>query len=114
MATDLITELQSCDKNGIRAGIALSKLPHPVQSAFRGCGSPVVKVSDHGRHVMSSSPLPLKTRRVGQRCTLNLSRAQTSSRCDTYSVIDEYTRHRSIAVARIFTRSRTGTPQLTG
>ncbi|GFV88572.1 uncharacterized protein TNCV_1243821 [Trichonephila clavipes] len=45
-----------------------------------GCGSPVVKVSDHGRHVMSSSPVPLKTRRVGQRCTLNLSRAQTFSR----------------------------------
>ncbi|GFX29616.1 uncharacterized protein TNCV_4776881 [Trichonephila clavipes] len=44
-----------------------------------GCGSPVVKVSDHGRHVMSSSPVPLKTRRVGQRCTLNLSRAETSS-----------------------------------
>ncbi|GFT17090.1 uncharacterized protein TNCV_4738221 [Trichonephila clavipes] len=47
---------------------------------FQGCGSPVVKVSDHGRHVMSSSPVPLKTRRGGQRCTLNLSRAQTSSR----------------------------------
>ncbi|GFW80200.1 uncharacterized protein TNCV_461081 [Trichonephila clavipes] len=30
--------------------------------------------------VTSSSPVPLKTRRVGQRCTLNLSRAQTSSR----------------------------------
>ncbi|GFX96478.1 calsyntenin-1 [Trichonephila clavipes] len=45
----------------------------------RGCGSPVVKVSDHGRHVRSSCPVPLKTRRVGQRCTLNLSRAETSS-----------------------------------
>ncbi|GFU31768.1 uncharacterized protein TNCV_1176371 [Trichonephila clavipes] len=45
-----------------------------------GCGSLVVRVSDHGRHIMSSSPVPLKTRRVGQRCTLNLSRAQTSSR----------------------------------
>ncbi|GFW21596.1 hypothetical protein TNCV_4281111 [Trichonephila clavipes] len=43
------------------------------------CGSPVVKVSDHGRHAMSSSPVPLKTRRVGQRCTLNLTRAETSS-----------------------------------
>ncbi|GFT95928.1 hypothetical protein TNCV_312551 [Trichonephila clavipes] len=31
-----------------------------------GCGSPVVKVSDHGRHVMSWSPVPLKTRRLGQ------------------------------------------------
>ncbi|GFT46768.1 uncharacterized protein TNCV_1317111 [Trichonephila clavipes] len=29
---------------------------------------------------MSSSPVPLKTRRVGQRCTLNLSTAETSSR----------------------------------
>ncbi|GFX09709.1 hypothetical protein TNCV_653081 [Trichonephila clavipes] len=28
---------------------------------------------------MSSSPVPLKTRRVGQRSTLNLSRAETSS-----------------------------------
>ncbi|GFX85098.1 uncharacterized protein TNCV_4979531 [Trichonephila clavipes] len=46
----------------------------------QGCGSPVVKVSDHGRHVMSSSPVPLKTRRVGQRCRLNLSRAETSLR----------------------------------
>ncbi|GFW21491.1 uncharacterized protein TNCV_1533141 [Trichonephila clavipes] len=45
-----------------------------------GCGSPVVKVSDHGRHVMSSSQVSLKTRCVGQRCTLNLSRAETSSR----------------------------------
>ncbi|GFU98058.1 uncharacterized protein TNCV_233331 [Trichonephila clavipes] len=47
--------------------------------ATEGCGSPVVKISDHGRHVMSSSLVPLKTRRVGERCTLNLSRAQTSS-----------------------------------
>ncbi|GFX18728.1 uncharacterized protein TNCV_3018861 [Trichonephila clavipes] len=31
-------------------------------------------------YVTSSSPVPLKTRRVGQRCTLNLSRAETSSR----------------------------------
>ncbi|GFU24418.1 hypothetical protein TNCV_2263901 [Trichonephila clavipes] len=48
----------------------------------KGCGSLVVKVSDYGRHVMISSPVPLKTRRVGQRYTLNLSRAKTSSsRC---------------------------------
>ncbi|GFU88262.1 uncharacterized protein TNCV_846551 [Trichonephila clavipes] len=45
----------------------------------KGCGSPVVKVSDHGRHVMSSIPVPVKTRRVGQRCTLSLSRAEKSS-----------------------------------
>ncbi|GFS94510.1 uncharacterized protein TNCV_2015201 [Trichonephila clavipes] len=30
--------------------------------------------------VTSSSPVPPKTRRVGQRCTLNLWRAETSSR----------------------------------
>ncbi|GFY24227.1 uncharacterized protein TNCV_1012781 [Trichonephila clavipes] len=30
--------------------------------------------------VTNSSPVPLKTRRVGQRCTLNLSRAQAFSR----------------------------------
>ncbi|GFV87091.1 hypothetical protein TNCV_5113091 [Trichonephila clavipes] len=30
--------------------------------------------------VTGSSPVPLKTRRVGQRCTLNLSRAERSSR----------------------------------
>ncbi|GFX12777.1 uncharacterized protein TNCV_3437511 [Trichonephila clavipes] len=30
--------------------------------------------------VTSSSPVPLKTRRVGERCTLNLSRVQTTFR----------------------------------
>ncbi|GFV02753.1 uncharacterized protein TNCV_1452591 [Trichonephila clavipes] len=30
--------------------------------------------------VTSSSPIPLKTHRVGQRCTLNMSRAETSFR----------------------------------
>ncbi|GFX15804.1 uncharacterized protein TNCV_1061261 [Trichonephila clavipes] len=48
-------------------------------SAVEGRSSPVVKISDHGRHVMSSIPVPLKTRRVGQRGTLNLSRTQTFS-----------------------------------
>ncbi|GFU47519.1 uncharacterized protein TNCV_2000221 [Trichonephila clavipes] len=52
---------------------------YQVRHQKQGCGSPVFKVSDHGTHVMSSSPVPLKTRRVGQRCTLNLSRAETSS-----------------------------------
>ncbi|GFX41967.1 uncharacterized protein TNCV_3677791 [Trichonephila clavipes] len=45
-----------------------------------GCGSPVIKESDHGRHVMSSNPVSLQTSRVGQRYTLNLSKAETSSR----------------------------------
>ncbi|GFW75632.1 uncharacterized protein TNCV_4428151 [Trichonephila clavipes] len=52
-----------------------------LSSQFKwSCDSPVVKVSDPGRHVMSTSPVPLMTRRVGERCTLNLSRAETSSR----------------------------------
>ncbi|GFV76977.1 hypothetical protein TNCV_690471 [Trichonephila clavipes] len=58
--------------------------PQPIQrvtaSSTRGCNSPVVKVSNHGRHVINSSPVPLKTRPVGERCSLNPSRAQTSSR----------------------------------
>ncbi|GFV25565.1 uncharacterized protein TNCV_683951 [Trichonephila clavipes] len=61
----------------------LTTTPHQqenVSALDTGCGSPVVKVSNHGRHVMRSIPVPLKTRRVGQRCTLNLSRAETSSR----------------------------------
>ncbi|GFV54732.1 nucleic-acid-binding protein from transposon X-element [Trichonephila clavipes] len=37
-------------------------LLHQVSTPNGGCGSPVVKVSNHGRHVMSSIPVPLKTR----------------------------------------------------
>ncbi|GFW02449.1 uncharacterized protein TNCV_2454661 [Trichonephila clavipes] len=46
----------------------------------------VVAVAEWSRYrimsgfIMSSSPVPLKSRRVGKRCTLNLSRAQTFSR----------------------------------
>ncbi|GFU51908.1 uncharacterized protein TNCV_3734141 [Trichonephila clavipes] len=59
------------------------EVKHPPIVLFQGSGSPVVKISDHGRHIVSSNTVPLKTRRVGQRCTLNLSRAETSSRwCD--------------------------------
>ncbi|GFX37163.1 uncharacterized protein TNCV_199141 [Trichonephila clavipes] len=47
---------------------------------MRGHGNLVVKVSDRGWRVMSSSRVPLKTRRVGERCPLNLLRAVTSSR----------------------------------
>ncbi|GFW97888.1 uncharacterized protein TNCV_1426511 [Trichonephila clavipes] len=50
---------------------------------------PVVAVAEWSRYQIvaglatSSSPVPLKTCRVGQRCTLNLSRPQMSSRwCD--------------------------------
>ncbi|GFW96262.1 hypothetical protein TNCV_572331 [Trichonephila clavipes] len=47
---------------------------------FRGCSSPVIMVLDHSRYVMSSSPVPIKPCRVRERCTLNLSRDQTSFR----------------------------------
>ncbi|GFX27650.1 uncharacterized protein TNCV_107481 [Trichonephila clavipes] len=40
----------------------------------------VVNISDLGWHVTSPSPVPLKTCRVEQKCTLNMSRAQMSSR----------------------------------
>ncbi|GFS58766.1 uncharacterized protein TNCV_4270821 [Trichonephila clavipes] len=50
-----------------------------IPTDYWGCGSPVVKVSDNGRHAMILSPVPLKTHRVGQRYTLNLSRAEMSS-----------------------------------
>ncbi|PRD36330.1 UNVERIFIED_CONTAM: hypothetical protein NCL1_09022 [Trichonephila clavipes] len=61
------------------ASVVFDTFPFFSETSMSG-SSTVVKVSDHGRHVMSSSPVPLKTRRVGKRCTLNLSRAQTSSR----------------------------------
>ncbi|GFX86399.1 uncharacterized protein TNCV_2562881 [Trichonephila clavipes] len=46
----------------------------------------VVAVDEWSRYrivaglVMNSNPVPLKTRLIGQRCTLNLSRAEASSR----------------------------------
>ncbi|GFT83948.1 hypothetical protein TNCV_2020261 [Trichonephila clavipes] len=60
-----------------------------VSSGLSGCQSlpymfdpmPVSHIFLTGcRHVMSSSPVPLKAHRVEQRCPLNLSRAETSSR----------------------------------
>ncbi|GFV67235.1 hypothetical protein TNCV_3669901 [Trichonephila clavipes] len=45
-----------------------------------GRNSRVIKVCVRGWQVTSSSPVPLKARRVGERCALNMSRAQTSTR----------------------------------
>ncbi|GFX91917.1 hypothetical protein TNCV_3577471 [Trichonephila clavipes] len=45
-----------------------------------GRGSLVVEVSNRGWLVTSSSSVPLNTHHVGERCPLNLSRAQTSFR----------------------------------
>ncbi|GFV61561.1 hypothetical protein TNCV_4543931 [Trichonephila clavipes] len=45
-----------------------------------GRGSQVVKVLDRGWRVKSLSTAPLKTLHAGERCTLDLSKAQASSR----------------------------------
>ncbi|GFY18613.1 hypothetical protein TNCV_2398381 [Trichonephila clavipes] len=45
-----------------------------------GRGSQVVEVSDRDWSCREFEPSTLKTCHVGQRCTLNLSRAQMSSR----------------------------------
>ncbi|GFS84795.1 hypothetical protein TNCV_2956911 [Trichonephila clavipes] len=55
---------------------ALKQTDYGLRAKF---ATTLVKVSDHGMHAMSSSPVPIKTRDVGERCTLNLSRAKTSS-----------------------------------
>ncbi|GFT06345.1 uncharacterized protein TNCV_1145371 [Trichonephila clavipes] len=60
-------------------------LGRAVSSRFPSPASLVAAVAEWYRYrtvacfVTGSSPVPLKTRRVGQRCTLNLSRAETSS-----------------------------------
>ncbi|GFV59745.1 uncharacterized protein TNCV_1908161 [Trichonephila clavipes] len=59
---------------------SVTPLLHNVTETVKAAVAQWFKVWDHGRHVMRSSPVPLKTRPVGQRCTLNLSRAETSSR----------------------------------
>ncbi|GFT38693.1 hypothetical protein TNCV_1498841, partial [Trichonephila clavipes] len=63
------------------------KQPSPKERMYSSVSQTVgAAVAEWYRHrivagfVTSSSPVPLKTRRVGQRCTLNLSRAEMSSR----------------------------------
>ncbi|GFS87992.1 uncharacterized protein TNCV_3929761 [Trichonephila clavipes] len=79
VSVPLVSETLSCVERKKLTECSGDCCTHKFKSRVR-CGSPVVEVSDHGWHVMSSSPVPLKTRRVGQRCKLNLSRAETSSR----------------------------------
>ncbi|GFX18479.1 uncharacterized protein TNCV_3370521 [Trichonephila clavipes] len=65
------------DETSVSILVSLRKISHTHR---------VVAVAEWYRYrivaclVTSSSPVPLNTRRVGQRCTLNLSRAETSSR----------------------------------
>ncbi|GFX50655.1 hypothetical protein TNCV_2722411 [Trichonephila clavipes] len=61
---------------GVSAWMSSSSLE--IRLFLGGRGSLVVKVSDRGWFVTSSSPVPLKIHRVAQQCTLNLSRAETS------------------------------------
>ncbi|GFX38132.1 uncharacterized protein TNCV_3837311 [Trichonephila clavipes] len=59
-------------------GIIVLVAPYPIKPGGRG--SRVYRYRNMACLITSSSPVPLKTRRVGQRSTLNLSRAETSSR----------------------------------
>ncbi|GFU89107.1 uncharacterized protein TNCV_2895551 [Trichonephila clavipes] len=78
-----IFDMRSCDrlKGGSRKLVYESgELPTPP---IIGVAAAVAEWYRHrivAGFVTSSGPVPLKTRRVGQRCTLNLSRAETSSR----------------------------------
>ncbi|GFW07354.1 uncharacterized protein TNCV_865261 [Trichonephila clavipes] len=76
MQVDVMGECLSSIKHVVGFRIT----PPVYAKAHSGRGSRVVKVSVVACLVTSSSPVPLKTRRVGQRCTLNLSRAETSPR----------------------------------
>ncbi|GFT47268.1 hypothetical protein TNCV_3748791 [Trichonephila clavipes] len=61
-------------------------VPHLEEMpALPGRGSRMVKVSDRRWHG-ELEPSTTKDRRVGERCTLNLSRAQTSFRCVSRSM----------------------------
>ncbi|GFY24754.1 uncharacterized protein TNCV_1018001 [Trichonephila clavipes] len=83
--------VQDClDSEGIQCLVwpARSLDLNPIENVWDALGreDAVAAVAEWYRYrtvacfVTGSSPVPLKTRRVGQRCTLNLSRAETSSR----------------------------------
>ncbi|GFV57165.1 hypothetical protein TNCV_4976421 [Trichonephila clavipes] len=66
MDIELRSLIQFCSLYNTQQPLLFSeKSRRRIRSLTKGCGSPVVKVSDHSRHVMSSSPEPLKTRRYG-------------------------------------------------
>ncbi|GFW35485.1 hypothetical protein TNCV_3071131 [Trichonephila clavipes] len=71
---------ENFDANGPGLARPIGTLSISSALSSNSSRSPVVKISDHDRHVMSLSPVPVKTRRLGVRCTLNLTRDQTSSR----------------------------------
>ncbi|GFW31180.1 sterile alpha motif domain-containing protein 5 [Trichonephila clavipes] len=75
--TSVYISLEECGRLG-RDGPGGERVTHPpsaqvaVVAEWYRCRTVTCLVT-------SSSPVPLKIRRVGQRCTLNLSRAETSS-----------------------------------
>ncbi|GFU58686.1 hypothetical protein TNCV_1278481 [Trichonephila clavipes] len=74
----------------------LEAVPSLHHCSQQSCTMDVAAVAEWYRYqtvaclVTNSSPVPRKTRRVGQRCTLNLSKAETSSRweCQEELVLD--------------------------
>ncbi|GFV27330.1 uncharacterized protein TNCV_3795251 [Trichonephila clavipes] len=70
--------LPRCMDGGMYQVFLQEVLPVLLQKAPSNIVAVVVKWYRY-RIVTSSSPVPLKSHRVGQRCTLNMSRAEMSS-----------------------------------
>ncbi|GFW91784.1 uncharacterized protein TNCV_3400441 [Trichonephila clavipes] len=73
------------DESGASSGVVHVTLPWfkitwSVTKSSRVAEQCDVNIQSINQFGTSSSPVPLKTHRVGQRCTLNLSRAKPSSR----------------------------------
>ncbi|GFU94601.1 hypothetical protein TNCV_2983951 [Trichonephila clavipes] len=94
--------LELCAKTGIRI---FNTCPSQGHRTHSGCGNlgirSMVKNLDRGWFFMSSSPVPLRTRGVEERCTLKLSRAQTSSRWCGVVVSQVRCRHRQLTMDQI-------------
>ncbi|GFS49357.1 hypothetical protein TNCV_2411251 [Trichonephila clavipes] len=87
-----------------------------MSQKIHGCGSPEVKVSDHGRHVNSLSPVPLKTRRKLHRPFAEEKCKSGSSFVDLQMIIPHvrlprnlFRRHRSKSITGV-TAPLTPTP----
>ncbi|GFW82982.1 uncharacterized protein TNCV_4604091 [Trichonephila clavipes] len=86
LGSDLYQELRLKAKNSFRSRDGPSRAANFLPDIVLFHTPCVAAVAEWYRYrnvaclVTSSSPVPLKTRHVGQRCTLNLSRAETSSR----------------------------------
>ncbi|GFT51391.1 uncharacterized protein TNCV_4955051 [Trichonephila clavipes] len=73
----------SASSSKVRKRVSKGNFPRLEQclvSWMRQCRGQNIPTGGVACLVTSSSPVPLKTLRVGQRCTLNLSKAETSSR----------------------------------